>query len=135
MLSPNVFLSLTGKTNPCEWAHNRGNLASGWSGRGGQTTNPYFPNADPCGSSSGSGVAAAIGLATVTLGTETDGSIICPASHNNVVGIKPTVGLTSRSGGEQHIFDKSLFSNLLCLLNQSSLFRRIKTQLGQWHDP
>lgn len=78
-------------------------MASGWSGRGGQTTNPYFPNADPCGSSSGSGVAAAIGLATVTLGTETDGSITCPTSNNNAVGIKPTVGLTSRSGGELHI--------------------------------
>lgn len=98
------FSFFTGKTNPSEWAHYRGNVASGWSGRGGQTTNPYFPNADPCGSSSGSGVAAAIGLATVTLGTETDGSITCPASNNNAVGIKPTVGLTSRSGGELHIF-------------------------------
>lgn len=89
---------ILGKTNPSEWAHFRGNVASGWSGRGGQTTNPYFVNADPCGSSSGSGVAAAIGLATVTLGTETDGSITCPASNNNAVGIKPSVGLTSRSG-------------------------------------
>ncbi|KAF8513732.1 amidase signature enzyme [Hysterangium stoloniferum] len=89
---------ILGKTNPSEWAHFRGNLPSGWSGRGGQTTNPYFPNADPCGSSSGSGVAAAIGLSTVTLGTETDGSITCPSSNNNLVGIKPTVGLTSRSG-------------------------------------
>ncbi|GJJ14619.1 hypothetical protein Clacol_008885 [Clathrus columnatus] len=92
------YLQITGKTNPSEWAHFRGNVASGWSGRGGQTTNPYFPNADPCGSSSGSGVAAAIGLSTVTLGTETDGSITCPTSNNNAVGIKPTVGLTSRSG-------------------------------------
>ena len=56
-------------------------------------------NADPCGSSSGSAVAASIGLVTVTLGTETDGSITCPADHNNIVGIKPTVGLTSRAGG------------------------------------
>lgn len=84
-----------------EWAHFRGNdIASGWSARGGQNTNPYYPGADPCGSSSGSGTAAAIGLATVALGTETDGSLICPASYQNVVGIKPTVGLTSRTGGE-----------------------------------
>ncbi|CCL98730.1 uncharacterized protein FIBRA_00735 [Fibroporia radiculosa] len=87
-----------GKANLSEFAHFRGNLASGWSGRGGQCTNAYFPHADPCGSSAGSGVAASIGLAAVTLGTETDGSITCPADHNNVVGIKPTVGLTSRAG-------------------------------------
>lgn len=68
-----------GKANLSEFAHFRGNLASGWSGRGGQNTNAYFPKADPCGSSSGSGVAASIGLVTVTLGSETDGSITCPA--------------------------------------------------------
>ncbi|KAK7062779.1 hypothetical protein VNI00_000268 [Paramarasmius palmivorus] len=90
--------TLLGKANLSEFAHFRGNLASGWSGRGGQNTNAYFPNADPCGSSSGSGVAASIGLAAVTLGSETDGSITCPSSHNNAVGIKPTVGLTSRAG-------------------------------------
>jgi amidase len=89
-----------GKANLSEWAHFRGNLPSGWSGRGLQCTNAYFPHADPCGSSSGSGVGASIGLAAVTLGTETDGSITCPASNNNAVGIKPTVGLTSRAGGE-----------------------------------
>ncbi|PAV17947.1 amidase signature enzyme [Pyrrhoderma noxium] len=89
---------ILGKANLSEWAHFRGNLASGWSGRGGQSTNAYFPNADPCGSSSGSGIAASIGLAAVTLGTETDGSITCPSSNNNLVGIKPTVGLTSRAG-------------------------------------
>jgi amidase len=88
-----------GKANLSEWAEFRGNLPNGWSGRGGQTTNAYFPNADPCGSSAGSGVAASIGLVTVTLGTETDGSITCPSSNNNAVGIKPTVGLTSRAGG------------------------------------
>ncbi|KJA17816.1 hypothetical protein HYPSUDRAFT_146036 [Hypholoma sublateritium FD-334 SS-4] len=88
-----------GKANLSEFAHFRGNaLPSGWSGRGGQCTNAYFPNADPCGSSSGSGVAASIGLAAVTLGTETDGSITCPTSNNNLAGIKPTVGLTSRAG-------------------------------------
>ena len=97
-ISPHsVFL---GKANLSEWAHFRGNIASGWSGRGGQSTNAYFPNADPCGSSSGSGIAASIGLAAVTLGTETDGSITCPANQNNAVGIKTTVGLTSRAGGE-----------------------------------
>ena len=88
-----------GKTNLSEFSHHRGDLAPGWSGRGGQCTNAYFKNADPCGSSSGSGVAASIGLAAVTLGTETDGSIICPASNNNLAGIKPTVGLVSRAGG------------------------------------
>ena len=94
--------SVTGKANLSEFAHFRGNaLPSGWSGRGGQCTNAYFPNADPCGSSSGSGVAASIGLAAVTLGTETDGSITCPTSNNNLAGIKPTVGLTSRAGGKR----------------------------------
>ncbi|KEP47043.1 glutamyl-tRNA amidotransferase subunit A [Rhizoctonia solani 123E] len=90
---------LLGKTGMSEWAYARDwNLPSGWSGRSGQITNPYFPGADPCGSSSGSGVATAIGLAAGSLGTETVGSIICPSSYNNLVGIKPTVGLTSRAG-------------------------------------
>ena len=65
--------------------------------------NAYFENADPCGSSSGSGVAASIGLAAVTFGTETDGSITCPASNNNLAGIKPTVGLVSRAGGKRFV--------------------------------
>ncbi|KAF4612723.1 hypothetical protein D9613_011810 [Agrocybe pediades] len=86
------------KTNLSEFSHFRRNLSSGWSGRDGQSTNAYFKNGNPCGSSSGSAIAASIGLATVTLGTETDGSITCPASHNNLAGIKPTVGLTSRAG-------------------------------------
>ncbi|KZT28517.1 amidase signature enzyme, partial [Neolentinus lepideus HHB14362 ss-1] len=90
---------ILGKANLSEFAYMRGNaLPNGWSGRGGQCTGAYYPGADPCGSSSGSGVAASIGLAAVTLGTETDGSITCPASQNNIVGIKPTVGLTSRAG-------------------------------------
>ncbi|KAJ7172945.1 amidase signature enzyme [Mycena crocata] len=90
---------ILGKANLSEFAHFRGNrLPSGWSGRGGQCSNAYFPHADPCGSSSGSGVAASIGLAAVTLGSETDGSITCPSSNNNLAGIKPTVGLTSRAG-------------------------------------
>ncbi|QRV95570.1 amidase [Ceratobasidium sp. AG-Ba] len=89
---------LLGKANLSEWSAARGILASGWSGRGGQATNPYYPNGDPCASSSGSAIASAIGLAAGALGTETDGSIICPSSYNNIVGIKPTVGLTSRAG-------------------------------------
>ncbi|KAJ6532413.1 amidase signature domain-containing protein [Mycena capillaripes] len=89
----------SGKANLSEFAQFRGNTASGWSGRGGQASSAYFPHADPCGSSSGSGIAASIGLAAVTLGTETDGSITCPSSNNNAAGVKPTVGLTSRAGG------------------------------------
>lgn len=83
-----------------EWARFRGQVASGWSGRGGQNTNAYYPNADPSGSSSGSGVATSIGLTAISLGTETDGSITRPSSNNNIAGIKPTVGLTSRAGGK-----------------------------------
>ncbi|EJU00898.1 amidase signature enzyme [Dacryopinax primogenitus] len=98
-----IILGKANLVNHClrlqsEWAHFRGNLASGWSGRGGQCTNPYYPNADPCGSSSGSGVSSAIGLAAGALGSETDGSIVCPSNQNNLVGIKPSVGLVSRSG-------------------------------------
>ncbi|KAG8732599.1 hypothetical protein FRC11_012418 [Ceratobasidium sp. 423] len=90
---------LLGKTNLSEWSYFRDfSLDCGWSGRGGQITNPYYPGADPSGSSSGSGVAIAIGLAAASLGTETDGSIVAPSSYNNLVGIKPTVGLTSRAG-------------------------------------
>lgn len=88
-----------GKTNLSEWANYRSNHASsGWSGRGGQTRNPYVLDRNPCGSSAGSGAAVAAGLATVAIGTETDGSIICPAASNGIVGLKPTVGLVSRSG-------------------------------------
>ncbi|KAH8111583.1 amidase signature enzyme [Phellopilus nigrolimitatus] len=89
---------LLGKANLSEWANFRGNVPSGFSGRGGQATSPYFPNADPSGSSAGSGISSAIGLAAAALGSETDGSILSPSSRNNLVGIKPTVGLTSRAG-------------------------------------
>ena len=90
---------LLGKTNLSEWANFRsGKSCSGWSSRGGQTKNPYIIDHNPCGSSSGSGVAVAANLCTVAIGTETDGSITCPASVNGTVGIKPTVGLLSRSG-------------------------------------
>lgn len=90
---------LIGKTNLSEWANFRSTSScSGWSSRGGQTKNPYTLDHNPCGSSSGSGVAVAANLCTIAIGTETDGSITCPASINNIVGIKPTVGLWSRNG-------------------------------------
>lgn len=89
-----------GKTNPDEFSHFKAEpLPLGWSAVGNQSTNPYYPNGDPSGSSSGSAIATAIGLSTFTLGGETDSSIIYPAAWNNAVGIKPTVGLTSRTGG------------------------------------
>lgn len=87
------------KTNLSEWANFRDdNSISGWSGRGGQTRNPYILDRNACGSSSGTGVAVAANLAAVGIGTETDGSILCPSSINGIVGLKPTVGLVSRSG-------------------------------------
>ncbi len=90
---------LLGKTNLSEWANFRSSQStSGWSGRGGQTKNPYVLDRNPCGSSSGSGAAGAANLAALTIGTETDGSIVCPSSISGLVGIKPTVGLWSRSG-------------------------------------
>jgi len=90
---------ILGKTNLSEWANFRSTASSsGWSGRGGQSLNPYVLDRSPCGSSSGSAVAVAANLAAASLGTETDGSILCPASANCIVGIKPTVGLTSRTG-------------------------------------
>ncbi|WP_262892066.1 amidase family protein [Flavobacterium soyangense] len=90
---------IIGKTNLSEWANFRSTQSSsGWSSRGGQTKNPYFLDHNPCGSSAGSGAAVAANLCVVAVGTETDGSIVCPASVNGVVGIKPTVGLVSRSG-------------------------------------
>ncbi len=90
---------LLGKTNLSEWANFRsGKSCSGWSSRGGQTKNPYITDHNPCGSSSGSGVAASANLCMLAVGTETDGSVTCPAAVNGIVGLKPTVGLLSRSG-------------------------------------
>ncbi len=87
------------KTNLSEWANFRGqNSSSGWSGRGGQTRNAYVIDRNPCGSSAGSGTAPSASLVAAALGTETDGSIVCPSTANGLVGIKPTVGLTSRAG-------------------------------------
>jgi amidase len=90
---------ILGKTNLSEWANFRSTRSSsGWSGRGGLTRNPYVLDRTACGSSSGSAAAVAAGFATVAIGTETNGSIICPSAANGVVGIKPTVGLVSRAG-------------------------------------
>ena len=90
---------LLGKTNLSEWANFRSTKScSGWSSRGGQTKNPYCLDHNPCGSSSGSGVAVSANLCAVAIGTETDGSITCPAAVSGAVGFKPTVGLVSRSG-------------------------------------
>jgi len=90
---------ILGKTNLSEWANFRSTRStSGWSGRGGQTRNPYALDRNPCGSSSGSGAATAANFCAVAVGTETDGSIVCPSSTNSLVGIKPTLGLVSRSG-------------------------------------
>ena len=90
---------LLGKTNLSEWANIRStHSSSGWSGRGGQAKNPYVLDRNPCGSSSGSGGAVSANLCAGAIGTETDGSIVCPSSANGIVGIKPTLGLVSRSG-------------------------------------
>lgn len=89
---------ILGKTNLSEWANFRSNHStSGWSGQGGLTRNPYALDRNPCGSSSGSGAGASANFCTLAIGTETDGSIVCPSSANGIVGIKPTVGLVSRS--------------------------------------
>src|SRR5579875_3007978 len=90
---------IMGKTNLSEWANFRSSRAtSGWSGRGGLTRNPYVLDRTACGSSSGSAAAVAAGFVTVAIGTETNGSVICPSAANGIVGIKPTVGLVSRAG-------------------------------------
>jgi amidase len=90
---------ILGKTNLSEWANFRSaHASSGWSGRGGQTRNPYALDRSPSGSSSGSAAAAAANLCAAAVGTETDGSIVSPSSNNSLVGVKPTLGLLSRSG-------------------------------------
>ena len=89
---------ILGKTNLSEWANIRDNSSiSGWSAVGGQTRNPYALDRNPCGSSSGSGAAVAAGIVDYAIGTETNGSITCPASVNGIVGLKPSVGLVSRT--------------------------------------
>ena len=90
---------ILGKANLSEWANFRGFAPfNGWSGRGGFTRDPYVLEADPCGSSSGSAVAVAAGFCTVAVGTETDGSVVCPSGNNGIVGLKPTIGLLSQDG-------------------------------------
>jgi amidase len=90
---------IIGKTNLSEWANFHSNFSSsGWSAVGGQTKNPYDLSRNPCGSSAGSGVAVSANLCMIAIGTETNGSIVCPSNNNGIVGIKPTVGLLSRSG-------------------------------------
>ena len=90
---------ILGKTNLSEWANFRSSHStSGWSGRGGLTRNPYALDRNPCGSSSGSGAAVSANLCAAAIGTETDGSIVCPSSSNGIVGIKPTVGLVAAAG-------------------------------------
>src|SRR3979411_3149426 len=90
---------ILGKTNLSEWANFRSShSSSGWSGRGGQTKNPYVLDRNPCGSSSGTGAAVAANLSAIGIGTETDGSVVCPSNANSLVGIKPTLGLISRAG-------------------------------------
>jgi amidase len=95
----NAGAIILGKTNLSEWANFHSSFSSsGWSALGGQVNNPYETSRNPCGSSAGSGVAASANLATLTIGTETNGSIVCPSSANGIVGLKPTVGLWSRGG-------------------------------------
>jgi amidase len=95
----NAGAIILAKTNLSEWANFRSTSStSGWSGRGGQTRNPYILDRNPCGSSSGTGAAIAANFATIGIGTETDGSIVCPSSICGIVGVKPTIGLVSRSG-------------------------------------
>jgi amidase len=115
-----------GKANLSEWSGMRGKwglltgqVPNGLSERGGQTFSPYYPNAHPSSSSSGSGVAMAIGLAAGSLGSETHGSIVSPSSRNNVVGIKPTIGLVSRSGGN---VSSNGLSDFYLMLNASNTY-------------
>lgn len=89
---------ILGKSNMSVWAQARGNTTQGWSPRGGYTSSAFKLHGNPCSSSSGAGVATSVGLAAASIGTETDGSIICPSTRNGVVGLKPTVGLASRFG-------------------------------------
>ncbi|CAK7329537.1 unnamed protein product [Dovyalis caffra] len=95
----NAGAVILGKASLDEWYHCRSfDIPDGWCARSGQAENPYVESGNPCGSSSGSAISVAANMVAVSLGTETDGSLICPADHNSVVGLKPTVGLTSRAG-------------------------------------
>lgn len=114
---------LLGKTNLSEWANFRSTRSSsGWSSRGGQTRNPYVLDRNPCGSSAGSGVATSANLCAVAIGTETNGSIICPSTTNGIVGIKPTVGLISRSGVIPISFSQDIAGPMARTVTDAAIF-------------
>src|SRR5216117_2104833 len=128
---------ILGKTNLSEWANFRSfESVSGWSGRGGQTHNPYGIDRNPCGSSSGSGAAASANLSAVSLGSETDGSIVCPANVNGVVGLKPTVGLTSRAGVVpiSHVQD-TVGPHTRTVADAAAVLGVIQSRTGDGRDP
>jgi amidase len=128
---------ILGKTNLSEWANFRSFFStSGWSGRGGLTRNPYSLDRNACGSSSGSGAAASANLATVSIGSETDGSIVCPANVNGVVGLKPTVGLTSRAGVVpiSHVQD-TIGPHTRTVADAAALLGVIQSRTGDARDP
>jgi amidase len=138
---------ILGKTNLSEWANFRSTRsASGWSSEGGQTRNPHALDRSPCGSSSGSGVAIAADLAAAAIGTETDGSITCPAAVNGIVGFKPTVGLLSRGGiipvassqdtagpMTKSVEDAALLMDALVGLDPGDASTSVVGERGPWH--
>jgi amidase len=128
---------ILGKTNLSEWANFRSFFStSGWSGRGGLAHNPYSLDRNACGSSSGSGAAASANLSAVSLGTETDGSIVCPANVNGVVGVKPTVGLTSRAGVVpiSHVQD-TVGPHTRTVADAAAVLSVIQSRMGDGRDP
>jgi len=128
---------ILGKTNLSEWANFRSFFStSGWSGRGGLARNPYSLDRNACGSSSGSGAAASANLTAVSLGSETDGSIVCPANVNGVVGLKPTVGLTSRAGVVpiSHVQD-TVGPHTRTVADAAAVLGVIQSRAGDGRDP
>jgi amidase len=128
---------ILGKTNLSEWANFRSFFStSGWSGRGGLARNPYSLDRNACGSSSGSGAAASANLSAVSLGSETDGSIVCPANVNGVVGLKPTVGLTSRAGVVpiSHVQD-TVGPHTRTVADAAAVLGVIQSRTGDGRDP
>ena len=128
---------ILGKTNLSEWANFRSFFStSGWSGRGGPARNPYSLDRNACGSSSGSGAAASANLTAVSLGSETDGSIVCPANVNGVVGLKPTVGLTSRAGVVpiSHVQD-TVGPHTRTVADAAAVLSVIQSRTGDGRDP
>ncbi|CAN1802794.1 Probable amidase At4g34880 [Linum perenne] len=114
----NAGAVILGKATQSEWYHVRSfQIPNGWSPRGGQAVNPYVEGGDPCGSSSGSAISVAANMVAVSLGTETDGSILCPADYNSVVGIKPTVSLTSRAEQGATVIDDLEIANVDMILD------------------